>query len=319
MIILLRRCGRLHEANNYLTRAESIDRRVNEQAGYHYCVGLYSRHINDIGKAIAEFNLARKDERWGHDALIHMIELYLNPDQEGVWEEREDTPGTNGLDEQTAANLAAAETLLRELEPKAKNALKFKVLENNYLLATKQKTLVSKAMASYSAILDKDPDYLPAVLGMATGFMVEKSEHKAKNLLKRVAKMEINENDGEDYEKANLLLAKFHIDKTKNDLAQDLCQRCLLHNKSSSSAWEILGLIYEKSQDYEKASECYEKAWKLEFEQSAPIGFKLAFSYLKSKKYIESIDICEIVLTHYPEYPRIREEILKKAQLSIRT
>ena len=23
---------------------------------------------------------------WGHDALVHMIELYLNPDQDGVWE-----------------------------------------------------------------------------------------------------------------------------------------------------------------------------------------------------------------------------------------
>ena len=23
---------------------------------------------------------------WGHDALVHMIELYLNPDQDGAWE-----------------------------------------------------------------------------------------------------------------------------------------------------------------------------------------------------------------------------------------
>ena len=41
--------------------------------------------------------------------------------------------------------------------------------------------------------MEQDQDYLPAVLGMATGFMVEKNQHKARNLLKRVAKMELNQ------------------------------------------------------------------------------------------------------------------------------
>lgn len=40
-----------------------------------------------------------------------------------------------------------------------------------------------------------------------------KMQHKARNLLKRVGKMEVSRGDGEDFEKANLLLAKFYIDK----------------------------------------------------------------------------------------------------------
>lgn len=39
------------------------------------------------------------------------------------------------------------------------------------------------------------------------------TQHKARNLLKRVGKMEVSRHDGEDFEKANLLLAKFYIDK----------------------------------------------------------------------------------------------------------
>ena len=39
------------------------------------------------------------------------------------------------------------------------------------------------------------------------------AQHKARNLLKRVGKMEVSGHDGEDFEKANLLLAKFYIDK----------------------------------------------------------------------------------------------------------
>ena len=65
--------------------------------------------------------------------------------------------------------------------------------------------------------------------------------------------------------------------------------------------------------------ECYEKAWKLEFEASAAAGFKLAFCYLKCRKFVEAIDVCEIVLELYPDYPRIREEILKKAILGVRS
>jgi hypothetical protein len=68
------------------------------------------------GQAISEFNLARKDDTWGPLALTHMVELYLNPDQEGAWEERETGP----IDETTSDNIAVAEALLRELRPKAR-------------------------------------------------------------------------------------------------------------------------------------------------------------------------------------------------------
>ena len=115
-ICLLRRAGQLELAQPLLQTAESNDRRCQSHAGYHYCQGQYARFTNDIGKAISEFNLARKDEVWGSHALTHMIELYLNPDQEGAWEEKEGGP----LDENTRANIAAAEELLKELKPMAK-------------------------------------------------------------------------------------------------------------------------------------------------------------------------------------------------------
>jgi len=254
---------------------------------------------------------------WGHDALVHMIELYLNPDQEGAWEEKENEHGA--LDESTIAHIAAAETLLKELQPKARDPMRFKVLASYCALATRQKANVDRAMQNFIQLLEQDQDYLPAVLGMATGFMVEKAQHKARNLLKRVAKMEISRHDGEDFGKANLLLAKFSVDKSKFDVAQELCQRCLVNDNSCSQAWEILGLVKEKDMDYQHAADCYLKAWKLEFEASAAAGFKLAFCYLKCKRYVEAIDVCETVLEQYPDYPRIREEILKKAILGIRS
>lgn len=317
MIVLLRRSGKLSEVPKYFEAAEANDRRSKTHAGLRYCRGLYSRYTNDIAAAIKEFNLARTDETWGADALSHMVELYLNPDQEGAWEEREGG-GETQLSDETSGHITIAEALLKELRPKAKDQKRFKILENYHMLATRNKTYSDKAMQSFIEILEAEPDNLPAVLGMATGFMMERNQHKARNLLKRVGGMELSKADGEDFEKANLLLAKFYVDKTKNDLAQDLCKRCLAQNKSCSQAWEILGLAMERDMDYEHASECYEKAWQLEFEASAAVGFKLAFSLLKCRKFIEAIDVCEQVLALYPDYPRMREEILRKAQNSLR-
>lgn len=114
-ITLLRRAGQLIEAIPLLNAAKLADRRCTSHPGYNYCEGLYARFTNDIVKAILCFNLSRKDDKWGISALTHMIELYLNPDQEGVWEEKESGP----LDDATRANIAAAEELLKELKPKA--------------------------------------------------------------------------------------------------------------------------------------------------------------------------------------------------------
>jgi Tfp pilus assembly protein PilF len=47
--------------------------------------------------------------------------------------------------------------------------------------------------------------------------------------------------------------------QSKPDLAQDLCRKTLLENKSCSQAWEILGLVFEKESKYELAADSYEK------------------------------------------------------------
>ena len=317
MITLLRRSGKLDEAPSFIAAAERSDKRSEGHAGLRYCKGLYAWYTNDVIKAVSEFNLTRKDADWGPEALQHMIELYLNPDQNGAWEDKEGV-GETKLDDVASNNIAVADKLLKELKPVSRDKQRYTLLENYYLLATKQKGNVDKAMQSFIAMLEQEPDSLPAVLGMATGFMIEKSQHKAHNLLKRVAKMEQKISDGEDFEKANLLLAKFYVDKGKPELSEELCKRCLASNKSCSQAWEILGLSMEKDMQYDKAAYSYGMAWQLEFEASATVGFKYAFSLLKVKQPTAAMDVCEKVLEMYPDYPRIREEILNKAMLMVR-
>lgn len=79
-----------------------------------------------------------------------------------------------------------------------------------------------------------------------------------------------------------------------------------------------MGFIMEKEQSYKDAATNYELAWKYSHQANPAIGFKLAFNYLKDKKFVDAIEVCHSVLTEYPNYPKIREEILEKAQGSLR-
>lgn len=50
----------------------------------------------------------------------------------------------------------------------------------------------------------------------------------------------------------------------------------------------------------------------------AQVGFKLAFNYLKARRYVEAVDVCHKVIKAFPEYPKIRKEILEKARMGLK-
>ena len=56
----------------------------------------------------------------------------------------------------------------------------------------------------------------------------------------------------------------------------------------------------------------------LQGEASATVGYKLAFNYLKARRYVEAINVCHKVLGMYPDYPKIKRDILEKARSSLR-
>ena len=79
-----------------------------------------------------------------------------------------------------------------------------------------------------------------------------------------------------------------------------------------------MGLIKEKEQSYVDAAEHYEKAFRLFNERSAAMGSRLAFNYLKAKRYVDCINVCKKVLEINPNYPKIQKDIMEKAILSLR-
>ncbi|XP_066468231.1 tetratricopeptide repeat protein 21B isoform X2 [Tiliqua scincoides] len=324
LIDLLRRAGKLEEIPRFLAMAEKHSPRAKFDPGFHYCKGLYLWYTGEPNDALRHFNKARKDSDWGQNAIYNMIEICLNPDSETVGGEVfENLDGdTVSTEKQESVQLAVrtAEKLLKELKPQtAQGHIQLLIMENYCLMATKQKSNVEQALNAFTEVVVAEKDHVPSLLGMATAYMILKQTPRARNQLKRISKMNWNPIDAEEFEKSWLLLADIYIQSAKYDMASELLKRCLRHNRSCCKAYEYMGYIMEKEQAYKDAAANYEMAWKFGNQTNPTIGFKLAFNYLKAKRFIDAINVCHKVLEAHPNYPKIRKEILDKARTSLRT
>ncbi|XP_034282528.1 tetratricopeptide repeat protein 21B isoform X4 [Pantherophis guttatus] len=325
LIDLLRRAGKLEEVPRFLAMAEKHSPRTKLDSGFHYCKGLYLWYTGEPNDALRHFNKARKDNDWGQNAVYNMIEICLNPDNEtigGEVFEHLDGDIDSSTEKQESVQLAVrtAEKLLKELKPQtAQGHVQLGIMENYCLMATKQKSNVERALQAFTEIVTNEKDHVPALLGMATAYMILKQTPRARNQLKRISKMNWNPIDAEEFEKSWLLLADIYIQSSKYDMASELLKRCLRHNRSCCKAYEYMGYIMEKEQAYRDAAINYEMAWKYGNQTNPAIGFKLAFNYLKAKRHIDAITICHKVLEAHPNYPKIKKEILDKARASLRT
>ncbi len=57
-----------------------------------------------------------------------------------------------------------------------------------------------------------------------------------------------------------------------------------------------MGLIREKEQSYADAADFYLKAFELTSRKSAGIGYRLAYNYMKAKRYVDCLEICRQVM-----------------------
>ncbi|ETE72653.1 Tetratricopeptide repeat protein 21A, partial [Ophiophagus hannah] len=302
LIDLLRRSGKLDEATPFFELAKKKSIRTPLEPGYNYCMGLYCWHMWQPNQALKYFNKARKDSDWGQKALSCMILICLNPDNEivgGETFENQNTTDASNLKEKKESEqhgIRTAEKLLKEFYPHSQEGQnQVEMLQSYCLMATKEKHNVEKALKVFIEMGQNERDNVPAILAMAQAYMLLKYTAKARTQLKRLIKVNWSLPDADELEKAWLLLSDIYCTSGKYDLATEQVKRCLRYNKSCAKAYECLGFIAEKENAYKDAAMNYELAWKYSNQANPAVGFKLAFNYLKDKKYVETIDVCHDV------------------------
>ncbi|PAA67847.1 hypothetical protein BOX15_Mlig026721g1, partial [Macrostomum lignano] len=321
LIDVLRRLGRLEEAAPFVL-AQSARARVD--GGFCYCRGLYEWHCGNAGEALRQLNRARLDSDFQQEAVFCMVEICINPDNNTLGGELFDS-GDMPAGDAESMGLRTAERLLHELKPRSGpggNAARLRVeyLKAMVLVAGKQKAGADKAVQIFNQMLSQDKLYVPAIYGLAAAHMVAKNSAKARSTLKPLVTVTWSLEFADELEKGWLLLADMSVQSggSRSEGAQELLAKVLQHNKACYKAYEYLGFLMEKEQNYKDAARNYELAWRYSNQTNPAIGFKLAFNYLKSKKLVEAVDICHVVLKNHPTYPKIKKEILDKARQQIR-
>lgn len=303
---LLRCSGKGHDMKMLLQRATNDSNRAKSEAGYAYCAGLEAKYSTRLNEALANFNYARFDARYGQASLYEMVNIYLQPELDALMDFSAERSGEG--------NAPAAARLLQQISPSDR---RYHIVMEQYVrMASHKKEDITGALEELGRIAKEDPEDVRVLLALAVGFSYTKSYTKARNQLKRISKMPYNIAEHDEHERAWLLLADLHLQNGKHDQASEICRRCIKYNRSCALGWELLGHVNEHEHAYEEAARNYEMAWK--FDGSLATGYRLAYNLLKAKENVQAINVCHSVLAKDPEYPQIKENILDKARAALR-
>lgn len=211
---------------------------------------------------------------------------------------------------------------MKELKQKlGESVLKYKLLVNFRLLATKEKPLIEQGLEAFIALASQNAykDNVGVILGLSTAYILLKQSQRAKNQLKRVVKIAWTFEDAEYLEKCWLLLSDHYIQSGKYESASDLLAKVINYNKSSRKAYEYLGFVAEKEQKYKDAAANYELAFKYTGKSNASIGYKLAYAYMKAKNHPDAVDVAQQVIKINPEFAlKLKKDILDNSMNNLR-
>ncbi|XP_049870383.1 tetratricopeptide repeat protein 21B-like [Pectinophora gossypiella] len=305
------RRGKLSEAEQALEAAK-VALGEQEDPGYLYCAGLCSMYSCKNNAALRQLNHARRSPRWGQSAARRMVLLCLS-------QHAPNNPGDAIADESDTQMLAlrTAEKLLAEVAPAER-----KPLQAILQLATRQKSQAERVLQDLLPLATEDTyqDDPYLILAIATAYNIIKQPTRAKNILKRtISSIQWTPEKADGLERCWLEIADNQVNSGRVDVAREILTKILNHNNSCATAYQYLGYLAEKEQNYKGAAHNFDNAWNHSGKSDLAVGYKLAHSYLKLKKYPECIVVCRHILKSHPDYPKIRKEIMEKAKTNLRT
>ncbi|XP_013200236.2 tetratricopeptide repeat protein 21B-like [Amyelois transitella] len=311
------RRGKLAEAEPALDAAK-LALEDADDPGYFYCSGVYSCYLGRANAALRQLNVARRGAAWSQRAATRMVLLCLAHQAPDAPHALADTFAASGDDSDTRTlALRTAEKLLVEVAPSER-----KSLQALLQLATKQKQQAEKVLQDLLPLVTddvyQDDPYL--ILAIANAYNIIKQPTRAKNILKRtISAIAWTPEKADGLERCWLEVADNQVSSGRSEAAKELLTKILNHNNSCATAYQYLGFLAEKEQNYKSAAHNYDNAWTHGGKSDLAVGYKLAHAYLKLKKYPECIVVCRHILKAHPDYPKIKKEILDKAKSNLRT
>uniref|UniRef100_A0A0N5A168 TPR_REGION domain-containing protein n=1 Tax=Parastrongyloides trichosuri TaxID=131310 RepID=A0A0N5A168_PARTI len=325
-IELCRRAGDVDQADKYLKSVVDVNPRATMDPGYNFCKGLNEWYSGEPNAALQAFNRAKRDFEWGERAIYNIIELCLNPDNEIIGEESYEVMNDqNGEEINRFDGAQTAQQFFKEIKHRPLNPVRYELIGNFILMSTTNKAQIQQALNNFLGMLQETDSSsqnqvicIGAILGSARCYIALKQQPKAKQQLKKIVNHSWSLEDADYLQQCWLLLADIYLKQGKGEQASKIIRTILQYNSSCIKAYELMAIVKERETKFYDAASNYEQAWKLSKGRNVNVGFKLAYTYMKCKHFFHSIDICNQILDKYPNYPRIKAEILDKSRAGIR-
>uniref|UniRef100_A0AC35U0L7 TPR_REGION domain-containing protein n=1 Tax=Rhabditophanes sp. KR3021 TaxID=114890 RepID=A0AC35U0L7_9BILA len=321
-IELCRRIGDIEKAVEYIRNCIEKDPRVKFKAGYNYCCGLIEWYSEEPNAALQAFYRAKRDPEWGERAIYNMVDICLNPENEIIVREDFESMGEK-VDETPSSESENAAKFLQELSKKVAATTKYKIVENLVLASSNNKRNIEKALSSLLLIAAEDEKNkkinVTATYACGRIYILIRQMQKAKDTLKKIMNHPWTIEEAEYLQRAWLLLADIYFIQKKWENSMIILKNVLKYNQSCIKAMEILGKLKEKEQLYDEAVVHFHSAWMLGKQRNLSTGMKLALCLLKNGKHFDCIDICNYILQVNPNYPGLKDGVLLKARMMLRS
>ena len=298
--------------NKNATSLEDL-KNVRQQPGFLFCLGLFQYYRGDWNAALEAFNSARHDLQYAFLSSCKMVEIYTSLGEGSLGEDMSTLSG--GAVAKTSVE--AATLVIRELKTNAQDPY-VDVLRARVLMATKIRSEIDYAIETLDKLLSSNPGFPPALAELATAHLIQGNTQKAQTCLKRLKEMEWKYEYADDFERGFLLMTDLYGRASKFDKARMAALRCIAYNQYCSRAYEYIGYIAEKEGKFEEAVQAYEKVWKTAQRCSPSTGYRYASCCMRVRQFMSAMDVAKEVACNFPEYSRIRNEVLDKVHLNFR-
>jgi tetratricopeptide repeat protein 21B len=203
LIDLMFRNGRGDEVKPILDKVQKQCPNSNDP-GLCYCKGIYHKLSRSPAEALEEFFKSKKGNLFAEESIIQMVDLYLNPDQDLLY----NSIGESGVKAITPQNLNAADNLIKELKNRGSTTRGIVAEAYVYMF---QKNKMELAQTKLTEILKVTPDYVPALTAFVLMRLIQGKKDEAKKILASINQKNYSHEHGDDIEEAWLLYADFCI------------------------------------------------------------------------------------------------------------
>ena len=288
-----------------------------ESCGYYFAQGILKLNENQFDQALRRFLMLKSCEKYSENSCQRLYDILLNRNSVELSDDLMIRNSQSTEKERTKHGESLLQQFMLSDERRKLFELDMKVI------LSKSRNETEQLCKELELLINDNKRCFAGIFTLASCLIkLGGSNHylKAKSYLQDLPRMRVAAAELYDYDKCLLVYAQLLIATSKFNFASDLLNDLQNSNPKSSTVYECIGLLKEKTNDMNAAMIAYETSWKLSRgKNSSQSALRLSYMQLNDKRYVEAIDIANsLIKLGHSDAGKIKKEVLDKARQQLR-